>query len=68
MKSCTNLKALVHCSIGIFFRNHFVMSYCSHYKKMKTTIMYMIEQIASVPYGHTKRSLEKNHVLKHLTK
>jgi hypothetical protein len=35
---------------------------------MKTTIMYMIEDIASVPYGHTSGSLEKNCVLKHLTK
>jgi hypothetical protein len=35
---------------------------------MKTTIMYMIEDIASVPYGHTSGSLENNCVLKHLTK
>jgi len=35
---------------------------------MKTTIMYMIEPIASVPYGHTRGSLENNCVLKHLTK
>jgi len=35
---------------------------------MKTPIMYMIEHIASVPYGHTRGSLEKNCLLKHLTK
>jgi hypothetical protein len=35
---------------------------------MKTTIMYMIEHIANVPYGNTKRSLEKNSVWKYLTK
>jgi hypothetical protein len=36
------------------------MCYCSHdIKKMKNTIMYMIEHIANVPYGHTKGGLER---------
>jgi hypothetical protein len=35
---------------------------------MKTTIMYMIEHIANVPYGHTKRSLEKKSCIETLNK
>jgi hypothetical protein len=66
---CTYFKALIHCSIDIFLCSHFVMWYCSHsIKKMKTTIMYMIKHIASVTYGHTRGGLERNHLLKHLTK
>ncbi len=58
--SCTYFKASAHCFIGIFLCSHFAMWYCSHnIKKLKTTIMYMIEHIASVPYGHTRGSFEK---------